>query len=83
MEFSILNFAIPRIAGSTKEDLSFQHKKKNGGNKYAQFVNTQLHENKSEESAPAIMILEAGKTELRNLKFKHHTFCNLGNSIHM
>jgi hypothetical protein len=28
VEFSILNFAIPRIAGNIKEDLSFQHKQK-------------------------------------------------------
>jgi len=39
--------------------------------------------NITEESATAIMILETGKAELRNLNFKHHTFCNLGNSIHM
>jgi len=75
MEFSNLKFAMPRIAGN-KEDLSFQHKNIQ--------EETNIHScMENEESATAIMILETGKTELRNFKFKHHTFCNLGNCIQM
>ena len=76
MEFSNLKFAMPRIAGNNKEDLSFQHKNIQ--------EETNIHScMENEESATEIMILETGKTELRNFKFKHLTFCNLGNCIQM
>jgi hypothetical protein len=55
MEFSNLKFAMPRIAGNNKEDLSFQHKNIQ--------EETNIHScMENEESATAIMILETGKT---------------------
>jgi len=67
VEISILNFAIPCVAGN-KEGLSFQHKQKQEETIIHSLETLSCMKNKSEESATSIMILETGKIELRNLE---------------